>query len=91
MELAINSAPSQDRDACKGDQPIRTTSGGVGVEPKGSNIRTDPLRWRAPRVASKMSALVEVVTTAPGAAMTFGTITLEVLPDRVGPRINALR
>ena len=70
---------------------MRMTSAGAAVDPNGSNIKTDPLRRRAPRVASRMSDLVDVVTTAPGAAITFGTMTLDVFPDRVGPRIRALR
>ena len=57
----------------------------------GSKSRTEPAAERALAVAARMSGLVEVVTTGPAAASTFGTMMLEVLPERVGPSTSVLR
>ena len=48
-----------------------------------------PTGW--PPCASSTSAFVDVETTAPGAARTFGTTSDDVLPDRDGPSTSADR
>jgi hypothetical protein len=48
--------------------------------------------WRRERDVDAITSLfVEVVTTAPDAHSTLGTMTLVVFPERVGPKIRALR
>src|ERR1700694_5043699 len=59
--------------------------------PVGSNNQQRPSWLRAPAVAMRTSGLVDVDTTAPGAAATDGVTVDVVLPERGGPRISAER
>ncbi len=62
-----------------------STRRGGSTRPPGSNNRQRPTRLRAAEVACSTSGLVEVVSTAPPAAITFGTTMELVLPDLGGP------
>ena len=57
------------------------------VDPVGSNSQVRPMVERAAAVASSTSGFVDVETTAPLAASTFGMTSDVVFPDRGGPMI----
>ena len=91
MAAAMSMAPSHSAAALSGDQPIAVTPGGGDESPSGSKTMVWPEVRLRDAVAAMTSGLVEVSTTAPGALRTLGMITLDVLPDRVGPRTRVLR
>jgi hypothetical protein len=51
----------------------------------GSNTAIGPARFRAARVAVRLSGRVLVVITAPGASKIIGMTKCKPLPDRGGP------
>src|ERR1700678_3100456 len=85
MTLAVTSASSQETAACTGDHLIRLAPGGSSTVPVGSTSQQCPSAERLASVACSTSGLVEVTRSGPGAASTFGTTSVEVLPERGGP------
>ena len=80
------------RDAAEtGDQPTRCTPRGTSTVPLGSKSRHHPDCPRTGDVRRSTSGFVDVVSTAPRAASTFGTTNDEVLPDLDGPRTSVER
>jgi hypothetical protein len=85
-------APAQLEEDSTGDQPalrMSDASGlGMTVFPLGSKIQQRPRSFLFAAVSAKTSGLVEVETTAPGKALTFGTTMPVVFPDLGGPMTN---
>jgi hypothetical protein len=54
----------------------------------GSNTATGPNDALWARVIARLSGLVDVVTTAPGASRIIGITTFRPLPERGGPKSN---
>src|SRR4051794_18857012 len=82
---AIDRAPSQVRACHKGDQRNLITPAGTSSSPAGSNNQIRPSRERHAAEWRMTSDLVDVETTAPGAASTDGIMRLLVFPDLGGP------
>ena len=68
------------------DQRSNGRSGGRPAIPWGAKIITGPRSARARSVTERLSARVEVVTTAPGASRIMGMTSCRPLPDRGGPK-----
>ncbi len=84
---AVISARSQVSDALTGDHDRRLAPAGMGSLAEGSNSQTSPTSARPAIVARITSGFVDVLTTAPEAAISAGIITALVFPLRGGPRI----
>src|ERR1700728_3378551 len=85
------SAPSQLWLDCTGDHPTRRTPEDGSTVPLGSKSIVHPTSARARAVVLSTSGFVDVLTTAPGAAITFGMMTDDVLPERDGPSTSVER
>jgi hypothetical protein len=84
---AMTSASSHEEEALTGDHERRLAPSGIGSLAEGSNSHTSPSSMRAFIVARITSGLVDVLTTAPEAAISAGIMIALVLPLRGGPRI----
>ena len=98
-ESVAEAEPTSTRARAMASAPVHSVHDWIGdhrslrewrpgsADPVGSNSQVRPKVERAAAVASSTSGFVDVDTTAPLAASTFGMTSDVVFPDRGGPRI----